>query len=153
MATTGLNRLTVYKLPPQNLSAIAVPSYKLAATGKLTVEKQKISYRLLFYKKGPYAPSWFSTFESLNLTLPQKDWPETMISGFILLAHVGATVYAVTGGIGHIHLRSRVPIEHRFGIDLAQRILALADLRGLVQRDTSGVVNVIDRGFRARYNP
>ncbi len=153
MAQTGLNRLTVYKLPGQDLGAISVPSYKLAAAGKLKVEKQEVRYRLLFYKKGPYAPSWFSTFESLKLKLSKKDWPETMNSGFILLARIGSTVYAVTGGVGHIHLRSQVPIEHRFGIDLAQRMLALANLRGLAQRDTSGVVNVIDRGFRATYNP
>lgn len=153
MADKGLSRLTVYKLPAQDMAAITIPSYKQAAKGKLTVAKQEISYRLLLYKKGPYAPSWFSTFDSLKLTLPEKDWPETMSSGFVLLVHVGSTVYGVTGGVGHIHLRSHVPIEHRFGIELAQRVLALANLRGLVQRDTSGVVNTIDRGFRAKYNP
>lgn len=153
MADKGLTRLTVYKLPAQDLSAVAIPSYKQAAKGKLTVEKQAVAYRLLFYKKGPYAPSWLSTFDTLKMTIAEKDWPETMSSGFVLLVHVGHTIYAVTGGVGHIHLRTHVPIEHRFGIELAQRMLALANLRGLVQRDTSGVVNTIDRGFRARYDP
>lgn len=153
MAEKGLNRLTVYKLATPDMGGVKIPSYKPAAKGKVTVEKQQVSYKLLLYKKGPYPPSWFSTFDSLKITLPEKDWPETMSSGFVLLVHVGKTVYAVTGGVGHIHLRSNVAIEHRFGIELAQRMLALANLRGLVQRDTSGVVNTIDRGFRAKYDP
>lgn len=153
MAEKGLNRLTAYKLATTDMASVKIPSYKPAAKGKVTVEKQQVSYQLLLYKKGPYPPSWFSTFDSLNITLPEKDWPETMSSGFVLLVHVGKTVYAVTGGVGHIHLRSNVAIEHRFGIELAQRMLALANLRGLVQRDTSGVVNTIDRGFRAKYDP
>lgn len=153
MAEKGLTRLTVYKLASNDLEAAKIPGYKLAAKGKHTIDKKPVSYRLYFYRRGPHPPSWLHAFEDLNLLLPKRDWPETISSGFILLVHAGASLYAVTGGVGHIHLRNKVAIEHRFGIDLAQRMLSLADLRGLVQRDTSGVVNVIDRGFRARYNP
>ena len=44
-------------------------------------------------------------------------------------------------------------IEQRFGTILAERILSLPELRGLVQKDTSGAVMRLDRVFRGRYNP
>lgn len=55
--------------------------------------------------------------------------------------------------LGIFHLRKHLSIEHRFGIELAQKILAIPELRGLSQRDTSGVVNTLDRVFRGPYNP
>lgn len=153
MADKGLTRLTVYRLADNDIASVSIPGYKLAATGTETKHSKPVTYRLLFYRKGPHPPGWFFAFDHLTMLLPAGDMPETISSGFILLVNVVTSSFAVTGGVGHIHLRNKVTIEHRFGIDLAQRMLSLADLRGLGQRDTSGVVNIIDRGFRSRYNP
>jgi len=153
MPNECINKLTVYKLAPVILSLMKIPGYTLVADGKWKHRRTDYSYRLFFHKDGPHPPSWLAVFNRLNLKLAKKDIPQTMNSGFILLLEVGGVVFGITGGVGHIHLRKSLTIEHRFGLELAERILALPELRGLTQRDTSGVVNALDRAFRGVYNP
>lgn len=154
MTDNVIHKLTVYKLSNVALKSITIPSYKLVAEDAWKVANKKTyPYRLFFHKRGPFPAPWLSVFDPLNLNVAAKDLPESIVSGFILLIQIATSVYAVTGGVGHIHLRKHLPIEHRFGIELAQRILAIPELRGLSQRDTSGVVNTLDRVFRGLYNP
>lgn len=153
MPDESIDKLTVYKLAPAALSTLTIAGYKLAADGKRRFRKRDYPYRLFFHKDGPHPPGWLAVFNPLNPKVAKKDLPQTMTSGFILLIEVGGSLYGITGGVGHIHLRKNLTIEHRFGLELAERILALPELRGLTQRDTSGVVNALDRVFRGIYNP
>jgi len=153
MADESIKKLTVYKLAPVLLKLTNIPGYKLVADGKWNYKRNDYAYRLFFHKEGPHPPSWLAVFNSLHLALNKRDKPQTMSSGFILLLEVDSVLFGITGGTGHIHLRNSLTIENRFGIDLAERILGLPELRGLTQRDTSGVVNSLDRAFRGVYNP
>jgi len=153
MPGESINKLTVYKLAPVGLNSITISGYKLVADGTRKLGKKNYAYRLFFHKDGPHPPSWLSVFDPLKPKVAKKDLPQTMTSGFVLLIEVDGSLFGITGGIGHIHLRKHLSIEHRFGLDLAERILALPELRGLTQRDTSGVVNALDRVFRGIYNP
>jgi uncharacterized protein (TIGR04141 family) len=123
------------------------------AKGTWKTKGRKFPYLLLFYKKEPRQAAWFRVFKPLRIKLNPKDVPATMVSGFIFIIRIGPSIYAVTGGVGHISLRKHLPIEFRFGIELAQKILTLAELRGLSQKDTGGIVNMLARGFRGVYNP
>ena len=101
-------------------------------------------------------PGWFDVFSDLNVDRAYV--PTSKTAGFILAvkftdANEESTVYAFTGGIGHIRLRESLAIEPRFGVILAEKILSLPELKGLTQKDTSGVVNFMDRAFRTIYNP
>jgi uncharacterized protein (TIGR04141 family) len=153
MSDDSIHKLTLYKLNEKDIDAINIPGYKLVANGSWSEQGKDFPYRLFFYKDGPKEASWMSVFKPLQLKLDRKNTPATIISGFILIIQVGSSLYGITGGIGHISLRKYLPIEFRFGIDLAQRILALPELRGLSQKDTGGIVNVLSRGFRGIYNP
>jgi len=44
-------------------------------------------------------------------------------------------------------------IEPRFGLVVAKKVLATHELKGLIQKDASGIVNNLDRVFRGVYNP
>ncbi|MYD31432.1 MAG: hypothetical protein F4201_01705 [Nitrospira sp. SB0677_bin_15] len=153
MTEPTINKLTVYKLNNVALNSVTIPSYRLVAEDTWNANDKTYPYRLFFHKRGPFPAPWLSVFLSLPLNIAAKDLPQGIVSGFILLIHVENSVYALTGGVGHIHLGKHLSIEHRFGIELAQRILAIPELRGLSQRDTSGVVNALDRVFRGPYNP
>lgn len=153
MPNDSINRLTVYKLANVPIGTTKIPGYKSVASGDWKLGKKKYPYHLFFHKDGPHPAGWLAVFQPLNLKLAKKDEPQTMTSGFILLIQVAGSLFGITGGVGHIHLRKHLSIEHRFGLDLAQRMLALPELRGLTQRDTSGVVNALDRVFRGIYNP
>lgn len=153
MSDDILHKLTVYKLTGIEIESINIPEYKPVAKGTWKTKGREFPYVLLFYKKGPREAAWVSVFKTLKLKLNPKDIPETIVSGFIFIIRVGSSIYGITGGVGHISLRKYLPIEFRFGIELAQKILTLAELRGLSQRDTGGIVNVLARGFRGIYNP
>lgn len=153
MTDDAIHKLTVYKLTNVTLNSVAIPSYRLVAEEAWNANDKTYPYRLFFHKRGPFPAPWLSVFLPLPLNIAAKDLPQGIVSGFILLIHVENSVYALTGGVGHIHLRKHLSVEHRFGIELAQRILAIPELRGLSQRDTSGVVNALDRVFRGPYNP
>lgn len=153
MTDNVIHKLTVYKLSDVVLKSVTIPSYKLVAEDAWKATNKKCPYRLFFHKRGPFSAPWLPVFGPLNLNVASKDLPESIVSGFILLIQIATSVYAVTGGVGHIHLRKHLSIEHRFGIELARRIIAVPELRGLSQKDTSGVVNALDRVFRGLYNP
>ncbi len=153
MADDVLHKLTVYKLSNTALGSVAIPSYKLVSDDDWKIGDKSFPFRLQFFKNGPFQAPWLSVFEPLKLGLAPKDVPQSVVSGFVLFVQVDKSLYAVTGGVGHIHLRKHCQIEHRFGIELARRILAVPELRGLSQRDTGGVVNALDRVFRGLYNP
>ena len=153
MTDDVIHKLTVYKLGNGLFKSITVPSYKLVAEDAWNAKNKTYPYRLFFHKRGPFLAPWLSVFRPLTLNVASKDLPQSTVSGFILLIQVESSIYAVTGGVGYIHLRKHLSIEHRFGIELAQRILAIPELRGLSQKDTSGVVNTLDRVFRGFYNP
>ncbi len=55
--------------------------------------------------------------------------------------------------LGYHKLTDCFDIEPRFGIALAKKLIAFAHLKGLVQKDASGIVNSLDRVFRGTYNP
>lgn len=153
MSDDILHKLTVYKLSGVEIESISIPEYKAVAKGTWKAKGREFPYALFFHKKGPREAPWLPVFKSLGLKLNPKDKPETIVSGFIFIIGVGSSVYGITGGVGHVRLRKCLPIEFRFGIDQAQRILTLTELRGLSQKDTGGIVNVLDRGFRGTYNP
>ncbi len=153
MSANILHKLTVYKLTRVDIESIIIPEYKVVAKGAWKAKGRQFPYILLFYKKGPQEAPWLSVFKPLRLRLNPEDTPETIVSGFIFIIGVGSSLYGITGGVGHISLRKYLSIEFRFGIDLAQKILTISELRGLSQRDTGGIVNVLTRGFRGAYNP
>jgi len=153
MSDDIIQKLTVYKLTDVTLNSVQVPKYKLVGNGTWKANDNEFPYRLYFYKTAPQPAKWLPVFQPLNLDIAADDCPKTMAAGFILVIQVGTSLYGITGGLGHIDLRKCVSIEYRFGIKLAQRILALPELRGLSQRDTSGIVNALDRVFRGLYNP
>lgn len=153
MPDNTIQKLTVYRITESTLDSVVIPSYKLVSSDTYLVDEQAYQYRLFFYKSDPHQTGWMPVFLPLNLQLEKKDIPKTIVSGFILIVQIGTSLYGVTGGIGHIHLRKHMSIEHRFGIELAQRILSLPELRGLSQKDTGGIVNLLDRVFRGIYNP
>ena len=153
MADESLSRVTVYKLKLNAYADFSLSNYDEVASGKKSVGGEQFSYWLHFLKQNARPPKWFKVFEHLNLKLPNNRTPNTLIAGFVLVLKHKASFYAITGGIGHIHLNKAAEIEHRFGIDLAEKILSLPELNGLIQKDTSGVVNRLDRVFRGSYNP
>lgn len=153
MADESLSRVTVYKLKLKAYTAFSLSNYDEVANGQKTVKGEQFSYWLHFLKQNAGPPKWFKAFEHLKLNLPNNRQPKTLVAGFVLIIKLKSSFYAITGGIGHIHLNKAVDIEHRFGIDLAEKILSLPELNGLIQKDTSGVVNRLDRVFRGGYNP
>lgn len=153
MSDDVLHKLTVYKLTGTEIDSVNIPEYKPVAKGTWKTKGREFPYLLLFYKKGPREAAWFPVFRPLKIKLNPRDMPETIVSGFIFIIRVGSSNYGITGGVGHISLRKYLPIEFRFGIDLAQKVLTLAELRGLSQKDTGGIVNLLARGFRGIYNP
>ena len=153
MPTDKINRVTVYKLKITSYSDFSLSNYDEVAKGQKTVDGKRFSYWLHFLKQSPKPPTWYTVFQHLPLTLPNNKHPRTLVTGFVLIVKLKSSFYGITGGVGHIHLRKAVDIEHRFGIDLAEKILSLPELRGLIQKDTSGVVNRLDRVFRGSYNP
>lgn len=148
-----IKKITVFRLAAQSADALSLPKYHLVKSDSITIGKAAYPYRLFFLTEPPREASWYAVFRSLNLSLETKQIPKTMVSGFVLAVSVGKSAYAVTGGIGHVHLKVAAKIEYRFGIELAERILSLPELRGLAQKDTSGNVISLDRVFRGIYNP
>src|SRR5688572_11287779 len=118
MSDNAIHKLTVYKLNNVTLDSVNFPSYKLVKRATWKSKTRRFQYRLFFHKTGPRPARWLPVFQFLAII----DKPRTMVAGFILIVQVGTSLYGVTGGVGHIHLRKHVRIEHRFGIDLAQRI-------------------------------
>lgn len=151
MADNALQKLSAYRLEIDDIADIQFPHFKEVDADTKTRDKNSFDYRLFFYRRVIKNASWYPAFSLLNLD--KKDVPKTMNAGFILLVKFGDACYAVTGGVGHIHLRKHIETRYQFGVELAKRILSEEELRSLAQRDTGGNVNAIDRHFRGRYSP
>jgi|GEM_PF-1826450 len=147
-------RVTAYRLRAKAARAASIPGYECIASDEAReVGDGEVAFEL-HVKQGPRRPApWLEVFMPLLANTDAERLPHTQNAGFVLLVWIGEATYAVTGGIGHYDLEKYLPIERRFGIVLAESILSLPELRGLEQKDTSGIVNYINRIFRPGYNP
>lgn len=154
MADGTINRVTVYKLKIKNFRETKFPYYKMVKDAYCTLEGKKYRYKLYFGVGTANIAKWYDVFKNLNLSVSNADIPRTQSAGFILIVKVGrSSFYCVTGGGAHNVLTSHVTIEQRFGIILAQTILSNLEFKGLVQKEATGLVAILDRVFRRRYNP
>lgn len=153
----SIKKITIYKIKDENtFESLAFSGYTLVSEDTRNIGDTSFEYKLFFLNRFPKRPDWFDVFSDLDIA--NDNIPTSQTTGFILAvkfsgANDESTVYAFTGGIGHIRLRESLAIEPRFGVILAERILSLPELKGLTQKDTSGVVNFMDRVFRSTYNP
>lgn len=150
-ATIG--RITVYKLIMNDFNEIIFSNYDLVKNDEIEYRGNKYPFHLYFLQQEQTPVEWYNVFNQLDLNLDNGNIPQKLNSGFIFIIKINDSFYGLTGGLGYIHLRKIVSIEHRFGIDIAEKIISLTELRGLAQKDTSGIVNSLDRVFRGRYNP
>jgi len=151
-----LNKVTVYKIHVENYESFVLEGYDQVKEGTLSSSKGLCTYKLFFKKQFmPEHVDWYEYFQDMHLDLDEKKIPKKLISGFVWLINIGNSTYGITGGVGHHALKKHIniTIEHRFGVDIAEKILSISELSGLVQKDTSGVVNYLHRMFRGRYNP
>lgn len=102
MAVDIIHKLTVYKLNNDTLNTATIPSYKMVAETIWNESNKNYPYRLFFHKRGPFTAPWMAVFAPLQLNVPQIDLPQNIVSGFILLIQIETSVYAITGGVGHI---------------------------------------------------
>jgi len=153
MKSDTTSRISVYKLKTCLPLSESVPGYKVLAEGRAPNGDDGPYYRLCVRQCSPKTPAWLDVFTPIIVGPSEAELPHTMNAGFVLLVWVSDATYAATGGVGHYDLEPSFPIERRFGISLAERMLTLPELRGLEQKDTSGVVNYINRVFRPGYNP
>lgn len=148
-----INKVTVYKLKVNDFSSLDFSNYDKVKDGTLDVNGASFPYRLYFLRQGmPVKANWLSLFSSLQLSLTDSQTPKLLFAGFIFIVKIGDSFFGVSGGLGHIAI-TKNPIEPRFGLILAQKIISLSELKGLIQRDTGGEVNFLDRVFRTAYNP
>ncbi len=152
MAAT-IGRITVYKLKMNNFNEINLSNYDQVKDDVIEYDGNSYPFQLYFLQQEPTPVDWYAIFDELNLNIEQNNIPHKLNTGFIFIIKINDSYYGLTGGLGHIHLRKNLTIEHRFGIDIAEKIISLSELRGLAQKDTSGIVNSLDRVFRGRYNP
>lgn len=153
MPDDSINRVTVYKLKISNFEQLDLANYVEVCSNAFRLEDIDYLYRLYFLPQGePEEASWFQLFSSLSLDLDRDKVPKVLFAGFILIIKIANSFYGLCGGLGHTVLIKQ-PIEHRFGLVLAQKILSLPELKGLVQKDTSGEVYTLNRVFRGTYNP
>lgn len=153
MRNNIIHKITVYKLLDFKPDSIDLTPYFPVKNGEWRTRNGKQTYWLYFYTKKPENAGWFAVFEPLKLGISPDNIPKIMVSGFIMIIRIGKSFYGLTGGIGHIQLRKRLNIEHRFGIELAVKIIGDSEITGLSQKDTSGEVVSLDRIFRGAYNP
>lgn len=148
-----IGRTTVYRVKISRFDDVDLQDYQLVCDGTASADSVSLPYRLYFLNQPPpRAASWYWVFRDLLETTPHAE-PIVAVAGFVLLVQVNESFYAVTGGVGHTHLKQAASLEYRFGIALAQKILSVPEIRGLAQRDTGGIVNSLDRVFRGSYDP
>lgn len=141
------SRVTVYRLAKKlDLKKAAVTEYDNVGNG--THKATGFKYSLWFSTFGNYTPNWYPPFKGVANKIPKAKQ-----SGFVLLVNTSDATYGCTGGLGYHKLLECFNIEPRFGITLAKKIITIAHLKGLVQKDASGIVNSLDRVFRGTYNP
>jgi uncharacterized protein (TIGR04141 family) len=141
------NRITVYRLKEkQDLATVSVSGFDKVAEGPEA--QTAFEYILWFGDFSEYTPTWYPPFRKITSTAPVARQ-----SGFVLLLNTSNATYGCTGGLGFHKLLECFKIEPRFGITLAKKVMAMVNLKGLVQKDASGIVNNLDRVFRGTYNP
>lgn len=145
--TDKTSKITVYRLTALvDMTTAQFDGYKLAA--EATESSTGYKYKLWFGDTGDQTPKWFSPFSQITSVIPKFK-----LASFILLVNTQTSSYACTGGLGFHKLQEDLNIEPRFGIVIAKRILATTNIRGLSQKDASGIVHNLDRVFRGSYNP
>ena len=152
MAGKTLDKLSVYRLKQASIDGLAFSKHKKVKSGKWKSGRASMSYHLFFRRDKPHNARWYSAFEDL-VDIPKHEIPQNMGSGFILVVQTSTSCYGLTGGLSHSDLRKGADVDFHFGIELAQRIISLAELGSMGQRDTGGTVNSIIRRFRDGYNP
>jgi len=156
MSDRTINKITAYKIKIDDYDNLSVDGYDEVKTGNISLTKGNYTYKLFFKKQfAPKHVDWYGYFQDIDLGLEEKKIPKKLSSGFIWLINMEKSSYSITGGVGHHALRKHtgITIEPRFGVNIAQKILSIPELSGLVQKDTSGIVNYLHRMFRGRYNP
>lgn len=151
-----ISKLNVYKVSVVDFESLEIDDYDVIKTGVFCQNGKEYPYKLFFlHQKQPVNVEWYKFFNKLDLQISSSRIPKRTSSGFIWIVSVRDSFYAMTGGIGHFKLNKseNITIEPRFGIEIAQKILSIPEISGLVQKDTSGVVNYLHRMFRGRYNP
>ncbi len=153
MSEEYINRITVYRLKIADFTELDLSGYEQVASRVFNLNNVNFPYQLYFLQQGqPKPASWFPIFSSLVPSLALDKIPNILLAGFVFIIKVNNSFYALSGGLGHLKVKKQL-IEHRFGILLAQKILSLPELKGLIQKDTSGEVNYLNRVFRGSYNP
>lgn len=156
MSDSSINKLTVYKVSVQEFDSLEFDGYDEVKSEEIKKSDIEYNYKLFFLKQQfPVTVDWYKFFNGLDLQIAENKIPKKISSGFIWIVGISDSFYAITGGTGHFALKKneKITIEPRFGVDIAQKILSIPELSGLVQKDTSGVVNYLHRMFRGRYNP
>lgn len=148
------NQITLYKIKEEViLDSAHFDDYVLVLYNNDA--KLELSYKLFIKKTSMNTAKWFAVFKNQNLNLSKlkNKPPQTMNTGFIFLVNHNSSVYAYTGGMGFHALQKGYEIEARFGIEIAKKILSQDHLRGLVQKDSGGFLNSLDRVFKSGYHP
>jgi hypothetical protein len=107
-----LHKLSAYRLEVDAIDNLDFKGFEVFHAATVTIDNQSFDYRLLFFKGQKKTAPWYSAFAHLN---PNKTLiPKTLNPGFILLVKLhNSACYAVTGGVGFIHLRKRVLVIRR----------------------------------------
>ena len=147
-----IQKITVYRIKElASFDDLSFSGYTKVFEGTKQIGNHILEYKLFFLNHYKKTPQWFNVFSELEIA--PEHIPVAQTTGFIMTVKIAESYYMFTGGIGHIRVRESMTIEPRFGVILAEKILSIPELKGLTQKDTSGVVNFLDRAFRTKYNP
>jgi uncharacterized protein (TIGR04141 family) len=147
-----IHQVTLYKLKDfVNLDDIGFADYERVFINKST----QPNFAIFFLLAEEQSVNWYNIFNSIEINLSKfsEDAPKVKHSGFIFITNIDESSYACTGGLGFHALNRECKIEPRFGISIAKKILLPTQLKGLVQKDSSGILNSLDRVFKGSYNP
>lgn len=150
--TDTIHQVTLYKLKDTvNIDDIEFADYERVFINKDT----QPNYAIFFLLAEEQSVNWYNIFSKTEIDLSKfsGEAPKVKHSGFIFITNVNKNSYACTGGLGFHALNREYRIEPRFGITIAKKILLPTQLKGLVQKDSSGILNSLDRVFKGSYNP
>jgi uncharacterized protein (TIGR04141 family) len=153
VADNSVKKITIYKVPDSTFDCFKHDDYDLVGSGSETLDKTKADFKLFYGYFEQKDPGWIGLFSGMDLNVSNDSIPQVQQAGFILLVKIESNCYAVTGGMGHIHLKTKVDVEADFGIELAESILMSNEIRGLAQRETGSKVFAVDRHFGSVYDP
>lgn len=150
--TDTTKQVTMYRIKEhQDITKVEFPDYV-----RVVIDDDVIPTKALFFLRAEnQTVNWYKLFETIkpNLQAFEDCPPKVKYSGFIYIVNIKKSTYACTGGLGFHTLTKKYNIEPRFGIMIAKKILLPEQLRGLVQKDSSGIINSLDRVFKGNYNP